>query len=390
MFKFLGKEACTVQFYGKLPLAKDYLRLGAGEGSGQALRDWLDRAFSQGANAKDPLVLPWPAAVIVGESWGQPLCAAAWPSSDAGNLRPFPFTAFVERKKKALLEDLERGLPVGSPILDWLAEAYAARDSHGDGKSFIAAMRERELAIDALVPFEAERVDFDGWLAALWPDTGKDGLLECLRGLEALRRSSYRGPLRLPLVTNLPSRPQVAAWHRLLVEMNLLARDALPTLWFPLPAAGPPQPAPKTAPEGGEDESAASESSDSDSSFESSDSEASSESEPEVGFDATASESAPEESPESSGAEALVSADDESASPAPVEPAFLVVFRTTPPPTDALWLKPPDARGARRQGDFCAPQGAVAAANDPAPEGAPPLADSLRGAFAGLRGRLAR
>ena len=376
MFPFLGKETCPIQLYGKLPLAKDYLRIGAGAGSGQALRDWLDRAFSQGGNAKDPLQLPWPAALIVGESWGQPLCAAAWPSGDAGNLRPFPFTAFVERKKKALLEDIEKGMPVSSPVLDWLAETYAARDSQGDGQSYLAAMRGRELAIGSLTAFGPEGVDFDVWVAALWPENGKDGLLECLRGLEALRKAAYRGPLRLPLVANLPSRPQVSAWFKLLVEMNLVGRDSLPTLFFPMPARGPDQPAPTPEP-------SPEESSDDSSSDSSSDEYA--------GSTDDTSESAPvEETPSDTSDSPASDAPTDGADAAPSDPAYLVLFRTTPAPADAVWLRLPNPKDARRQGDFCPAQSACATDTYPTAEGTPSLADSLHGAFAGLRGRLAR
>ena len=384
MFSFLGKESCTLQIYGKLPLAKDYLRLGAGAGSGLALRDWLDRAFSQGTNPKDPLRLPWPAALLVGESWGTPLCAATWPSGDNGNLRPFPFTAFVERKKKALLEDLAHGLQVSSPVLDWLSEAYAAREAHSDGQNFLAAMRGRQIAVDGLKPFEAERIDFDNWVAALWPGQEKEGLLECLRGLEALRRAAYRGPLRLPLVANLPSRPQVAAWFRLLLEMNIVGRDSLPTLFFPLPATGPEQPRP---PE--KESSESSEEATSDSSSESSDDSSSSyspEPEPEVS-DLSLSTEEPSEEPSSS--EGETPTDDAPAS-TPLDSSFMVMFRTTPAPADAVWLRLPNPREARRQGDFCLMEGACAAQTEPASEGIPPLSDSLHGAFAALRGRLAR
>lgn len=386
MFSFLGKEACPIHLYGKLPLAKDYLRVGAGSGSAQTLRDWLDRAFSQGANSKDPLLLPWPAALIAGESWGQPLCAAAWPSGDAGHLRPFPFTAFIERKKKPLLEDLERGWALSAAVWEKLGECYAAREAHDNGQSFLAAMRGREIALEALQPIEAERIDFEVWISALWPDTGKDGLLEFLRALEALRRANHRGPLRLPLVTNLPSRPQVQAWMRLLVEMNLVARDALPTLLFPLPAPRPSEapPAEETPPS--EDASAFS--------FDigSTPSE-----EPAPDLSAESSDNpAPSDDPFTPESDPS-SADSPSSEPAPaepeapaVEPQFLLVFRTTPAPADAAWLRAPAAKGARREGDLCPARGAVATSTEPASESVPPLADSLRGALAGLRGKLAR
>ena len=36
MFSFLRKESVALQLYGKLPLAKDYLRIGCGQGAGAA------------------------------------------------------------------------------------------------------------------------------------------------------------------------------------------------------------------------------------------------------------------------------------------------------------------------------------------------------------------
>lgn len=385
MFSFLGKESCKVQLYGKLPLAKDYLRIGAGEGSGQALRDWLDRAFSQGANPKDPVSIPWPAALIVGESWGQALCAVIWPSGDAGNLRPFPFTAFVERKKKALVEDLGQGLAISSRVFDWLREVYEAREAHSDGQSYVAAIRKRELAVDALKPFEAERVDFDSWVSAMWTEQGKEGLLECLRGLDGLRRAAYRGPIRLPLVADLPSRPQVCAWLRLLTEMNLIARDSLPSLFFPLPARGPVEaPAePEPDPEAPSDEYSSDSSSDS---FSSDFSDSEQESTP----DASASDG---EAPSSEDAASDASSDavgEQPAAETPTDPAFLVVFRATPAPTDATWLRPLRAKEPRRQGDFSSTECARANSIESGDASIPALADSLYGAFATLRGRLSR
>jgi hypothetical protein len=383
MFSFLGKETCPVQLYGKLPLAKDYLRLGAGQGAGQALRDWLDRAFSQGANAKDPLVLPWPTALLIGESWGGTLCGAAWPSGDAGNLRPFPFVAFVERRKKGLLEDLDAGLPLSATVWDNLRQVYDAREKHDDGQAFLAAMRGRELELEELKPAAAEPISFERWLAALYPTDGDAGLLATFKALDALRRASYRGPLRLPLVTNLPPRPQVHAWFKLLGELNLIARDNLTTLLFPLPEPTPVTPsqeAPATVespefPAFGADTSGGSEAAPAISEFPS--------------FDATPSSDAPAQPQVPPAEDAPVS--EPAPEPAPsIAPHFMLVFRATPAPTDAVWLRAPAERAPRRDGDLCAASGAVADQSSPEPENVPPLADSLRGALARMRGKLAR
>jgi hypothetical protein len=95
-FNFLGRgnENAALQLYGKLPLAKDYLRIGCGDGAGRDLREWLDRTFGTG---RDQLVLHEPLRFI-GQGEKEPLQGILWPSSDAGGLRLFPFTLFVERR----------------------------------------------------------------------------------------------------------------------------------------------------------------------------------------------------------------------------------------------------------------------------------------------------
>ena len=46
MLSRFRKEVASVELYGKLPIAKDYLRIGCGEGAGLAFRDFLDQAIS--------------------------------------------------------------------------------------------------------------------------------------------------------------------------------------------------------------------------------------------------------------------------------------------------------------------------------------------------------
>ncbi len=402
MFSFLGKEQAPVQLYGKLPLAKDYLRVGAGQGAGQNFRDWLDRAFSQAPNAKDALTLAWPAAFVLGDSWGAPLVGAAWPSSDTGGLRPFPFVAFVERKKKAVQEDLEAGAPVSAAVWQRLHEVYAAREEHSDAQSFLGAMRTRQVDFAELESPPAEGVDFETWLAALWPGKGKEGLLETLCGLEALRKQAHRGPLRLPLAVDLPSRPQTLAWLKLLVEMNLVGRDLLPTLFFPLPEKSAPPAEPAPEPEASSDPfgaSSFSSSAFSSSSFDAPSADAPNPFDPPNPFDAPNPFDPPPADPSASapegGGESLFGASTGAASePLPSEsvpprtPAFVVLFRAAPSPADAVWLRAPQAGRARLAGDLCPAEARSASGAAPAPENVPPLWESLRGAFIALRGRV--
>lgn len=399
MFSFLGKEQAPIQLYGKLPLAKDYLRVGAGQGAGQGLRDWLDRAFSQAPNAKDALTLPWPAAFVLGESWGAPLIGAAWPSSDTGGLRPFPFVTFVERKKKSVQEDWEQGAALAAAIWNRLHAIYDAREEHSDAQSFLAKMRGEQIDFAALETPPAESIDFEMWLAALWPGKGKEGLLETLCALEALRRSAHRGPIRLPLVADLPSRPQAHAWLKLLVEFNLVGRDLLPSLFFPLPPK--PAAAPEPAPEAPSDPFGSSFSSSSDP-FGSSSSDPfapapdpfaeapSADSNPfaDASSDPFASSSSGGENPFAASSDTAGDAPGDPSAAASTTPAFVTIFRATPSPADAIWLRAPQAGRARSPGDLCPAEGRSAAGAGPAPEQAPALAESLRGAFLSLRSRV--
>jgi hypothetical protein len=312
MFGFQRTETAAVELYGKLPLAKDYLRVGCGADSGLALREWLDRAFSGAAGAEGPPALAWPMSFVTGDALGPPLCGCAWPSSDAGGLRKFPFALFVERKRKALLEDLEDGLARTASVWRKLDGFYAARANFGDGQSLLAGMRGKEIEIDALEAAPDERVDFDSWVRALWPSDQREGLTRALAQLESLKRAAYRGPLRLPIASDLPLRAQVHAWWKLCVAVELLEQGALPTLFAPSGA-----------------------------------------------IDAQ-------------------------------EPAFVVFLRGALAPADAAWLVSAREVAARAEGDLC--DGAAAHANAPSPaaENAPSLADSLRGAWIGVRGRASR
>ena len=67
---FRRKESPELQVYGKLPLAKDYLRIGASSGASMALRSWLDEGFSGGPRGERQPRLAWPARFIIGSRWG--------------------------------------------------------------------------------------------------------------------------------------------------------------------------------------------------------------------------------------------------------------------------------------------------------------------------------
>jgi hypothetical protein len=232
MFSFLGRgqEHPALQLYGKLPLAKDYLRVGCGDGAGRDLREWLDRTFGTG---REELVLHEPLRFL-GQGAKDPLQGILWPSSDVGGLRKFPFTLFVERRRKAVLADLARGLTEAEGVWRLLAEERERCLAFEDGRELLDDHRGRELEIGADLVVADEHADLDAWVEALWGrDAGLDGLRAACTRIAALVRERYAGPYRLPLVRELPLRDQVLAWVHVLRTLGGLADDELPTLFFP-------------------------------------------------------------------------------------------------------------------------------------------------------------
>lgn len=234
MFTRFRKEVAAIELYGKLPIAKDYLRIGGGNGAGIALRDWVDQGFSTLGDRDAPPTLAWPGRFVVGHYSGDPLMGCSWPSSDSGGLRPFPFTAFMARRRRVLSTDWAAGATALRPLWEQLMGVHTAHRSFGDGQSFLTAMRGKEVLIASVPAQDRERVDFDLWVETLWPDGGGDELVDLLVALTHLAKLRWAGPIRLPLVAGLPSIPQVHAWWGVLVELQLVDRSGVPTMFFPV------------------------------------------------------------------------------------------------------------------------------------------------------------
>ena len=231
-FLGLGHEAPQLQLYGKLPIAKDYLRIGCGEGSGRELREWLDRTFGT-ARAGEELELeePWS---FLGQGGQAPLQGCLWPSTDAGEHRKFPFIVFVERRAKALSADFEQGnLAQAESVWRELALVREHCLAAPDGARLLEQNRGRTIDLASLEEGTAAAADFDAWVAALWPEERLDGLFEILARVEELARRRHAGPYRMPLVRELPVRDQVIGWTVLLRALGALPADEIPTLFFP-------------------------------------------------------------------------------------------------------------------------------------------------------------
>jgi hypothetical protein len=236
MFSFLGRENPPVQLYGKLPIAKDYLRLGCGEGSARDLREWLDRAFGGSMDASQQLVLSEPLRFL-GQSDKDPLQGVLWPSSDAGGLRRFPFTLCVARKRKALANDLEEGLGQAEGVWRKLAHLREECLAAADGQGLLGSLRGRELELTESERVESVSTDLDAWVAALWPEDGLDGLHEMMGSIRTQARSGHAAPYRVPLVRGLPLRDQVLGWVGVFRALGALNGE-LPSLFFSMRSLG--------------------------------------------------------------------------------------------------------------------------------------------------------
>ena len=232
MLSRFRREIAAVELYGKLPIAKDYLRVGGGEESGLALRDWLDRGFSPTSDAEHRPLLAWPGRFVLGALGGDPVMGCCWPSSDSGGLRPFPFSAFISRRRKPLLSAWEHGGADLRPLWEQLVGVFTAHRSYGDGGSFLASMRGQSIPVPKPSGTSPQRVDFDLWVSAAFPEGGQDQLVDILTALRALPRQE--DPIRLPLVAGLPAIPQVHAWWVALTELGLCPQGQVPNVFFPL------------------------------------------------------------------------------------------------------------------------------------------------------------
>lgn len=227
MFSFLRKEDPPLQLYGKLPLAKDYLRIGASEGAGRRWREWMDRAFGAGGEGVGRLA-PW--RFLVAARSQPALLGVLWPSSDAGGLRPFPFALWVERTWSALLAECTDDPARAEAWWGALESLGAEARGFADGAALLAGLRGRRIASPPDPNAEpAAEPTLGEWTSLSFPDG--------IRGLEAVLAelaSEVTGPLRMPVTRARPRSPQVAAWLRALGSSGALGKKAFGTLFVPL------------------------------------------------------------------------------------------------------------------------------------------------------------
>jgi len=231
-----GSETPTLQLYGKLPIAKDYLRIGCGDGAALAMRDLLDGTFGTTRKGEDEFVLHETLRFIIGGK--EPLQGTIWASSDAGGHRRFPFMLCVDRRAKKFAHDFEHGLVQAEGVWRSLAEIFGDNQDCGDGQELLQRQRGRTLELEPEGVSGVAGTDFAAWVSALWPSEGMAGLHSLLSRLR--EQSGTKSSLfRLPLVRELPLRDQVVGWTSMLESLGLIPGGVLPTIFFPTSALLP-------------------------------------------------------------------------------------------------------------------------------------------------------
>ena len=232
LFSSLLPTRPELQLYGKLPVAKDYLRIGCSEGAARAWREWLDRVFSTDASDGRGPQLPWPMHFVLGAQGGDTLVGSLWNSTDAGGERRFPFTLFLRRKRSAARRSLAAALAEEVALWEAVEGINERTDRYRDGQELL-----RELRGDLVQPAASgggvERIDLDDWLAALWPERRLDGLRETVEELAVSSGSGAAPPRRLQLAPRLPVMEQVCAWLFLLRRTGHSSRSGVPNLFLP-------------------------------------------------------------------------------------------------------------------------------------------------------------
>lgn len=223
-------ERPPLQLYGKLPLAKDYLRVGCSQGGGLELRTLLDRTFGSTRAGEHELVLAQPLR-FVGFDEREPLQGCIWPSSDNGGHRRFPFTLFVERKRRACAADLASGGAAAEAVWRRLVLEYEACLACSDGRELLEARRSTVIDVGGLETVPGAAADLETWLAALWPADGERGFGALVAELARAARTTK--VFRLPLVSALPIVDQMLAWCRVLEHVGAVEHQAWPTLLAP-------------------------------------------------------------------------------------------------------------------------------------------------------------
>jgi hypothetical protein len=235
----------SLQLYGKLPIAKDFLRVGAGQRSGQRVREWLDASYGASRDLDGPK-LAWPARFMLVPPDGEVVQGCLWPSSDAGGLRLFPLALFVSRRRRQLQEAYDEGMRPWCSTWPLLEARFPSLLDQPDGPTLIHSLRGERIEPGRHEPWREEPVRQDVWTRALWPESGAEGhagLVETLRRLAQARERAPRGPWRLPLVGDLPLLSQARAWITALRTLKLIPRDALPSMGLPQNDPGPGLPA---------------------------------------------------------------------------------------------------------------------------------------------------
>ncbi|HVR11184.1 MAG TPA: TagF domain-containing protein [Thermoanaerobaculia bacterium] len=215
--------------YGKLPVYKDFLRLGMSGGEAQAFRQWLDRGFSRFWEADEVCSAHHPIAghgFVLGWS-GAPgrLAGCLWGSHDQGELRRFPFALFVALPRGvgplAELHVLAQLMPAAAALRLQVAGAAGAEEFYRQVRAATLTLRvESQGELLEQLRREAGEITVGSFAASLFggPEdeaaARKGSALLAFLGRVRARAGAAAPPFacRLPVSPLLPALRQAEIW----------------------------------------------------------------------------------------------------------------------------------------------------------------------------------
>lgn len=233
IFSRFTREPLELQLYGKLPLAKDYLRVSMSQGGARELREWMDRAYSSEVGTEGAEAGFRSRRFLVGCYEGEALLGVLWPSSDEGGKRKFPFCMAVARRRRVLASEFAKTDPRLNLLWQEIETHFGAAETCENGREFLSKLRGKALEGEAKPNPPGPRAAWEAWCERLFPGREAEGIVDLLVELLKLGQENHRGPWRFPILSELEVGPQVYAWASALREAGAFTDRDVPTVFFP-------------------------------------------------------------------------------------------------------------------------------------------------------------
>ena len=201
--------------YGKLPLSKEFLRIGCADGAGHAFYTWVNEGFDAAvrrSGSRDVDVGDW-RWLFAPEGFKECVLATVRTSTDHGGLRSFPFICFVCVRCERLGDGLSGRVSAARNLWEQLEAADEVLSKAPDLHAFKETQGAWEIHDDPNA--ELDLASFE-W-AVLEPDIAEQAsafheFIGAATVLDSARIPGARLPaLRIPIHTGLPAFEQTVA-----------------------------------------------------------------------------------------------------------------------------------------------------------------------------------